>query len=178
MRQDESDHRKKQRHDCRGSQEQQPHEACGGDIVQYAEEDETVRKGKIGRDGNEQRRTGHHRKTFAERRPVHALAMGEKQAETGQEQERAGDAARIEFPQACRRRAGFEIAEIFQVPCEVIGCHGDEGQPAQGVETADAAFAAVFVCGCVCVHVSRFFQLFEGADIHLDSLEMTRGLGP
>lgn len=60
----------------------------------------------------------------------------------------------------------------------MVGRHGEEREPPEGIQPADATFAAVFICGCVCVHVFRFFSAFRGAGIHLDMLEMTCGLGP
>ena len=64
--------------------------------------------------------------------------MREEQADADQEQEARRDAAGKQLPAAMRRHAGFDIAEEFEIPGEMIDRHGDQRGAARHVDCLDA----------------------------------------
>ena len=77
--------------------------------------------------------------------PADAVAMRQKQADAGQEQEARGDAAGVELPAADGRQARVDIAEEFEVPGEVIARHGEQRDAARDVDGVDALSGLLLV---------------------------------
>ena len=120
---DESRDNKRQQR--RQPQERQAEQAGQCDLVQDAEEDEAVRRGKPCGGRYRERRPGDHGETFPEAVPADLFAVSEEQADADQEQEGRGDAARVEFPPAEGGQARVGVAEEFEIPGEVVARHGN-----------------------------------------------------
>ncbi len=64
--------------------------------------------------------------------------MSQNQADACQKEERAGDRTRIDLPPALRRGPGIKIAEELEIPCEMVGCHGEKRHTPQSINQCNA----------------------------------------